>query len=57
MGGRYRGIDQEKSAPRTVHSLSQDKPVDLFALRRRYAFLDGETRGQVLQSNIPETAF
>jgi hypothetical protein len=39
MGGRYRGIDQEKSAPRTVHSLSQDKPVDLFALRRRYAFL------------------
>ncbi|MEN3293562.1 MAG: hypothetical protein V7642_2815 [Burkholderiales bacterium] len=39
MGGRYRGIDQEKSAPRTVHSLSQDKPVDLFAVRRRYAFL------------------
>lgn len=37
--GRYRGIEQERSAPRTVHSLAKDKPVDLFALRQRHEFL------------------
>jgi hypothetical protein len=39
VAGRYRGIEQERSAPRTVHSLAQDKPVDLFGLRRRHEFL------------------
>jgi len=39
VGGRYRGIDQERAAPRTLYMLGQEKPVDLFAMRRRYAFL------------------
>jgi hypothetical protein len=39
LGGRYRAIDQERSAPRTVHSLSEDKRVDIVGLRRRYEFL------------------
>jgi hypothetical protein len=39
VGGRYRGIDQERAAPRTLYVLGQEKPVDLFALRRRYAYL------------------
>ena len=39
VAGRYQGIEQERSAVRTVYSLSQTKPVDLFRLRQRYAFL------------------
>jgi hypothetical protein len=39
LTGRYRGVEQERSAPRTVHSLAQEKPVDLFALRQRHEFL------------------
>jgi hypothetical protein len=39
VAGRYRDLDQERSAPRTVYALGADKPVDLFGLRRRYAFL------------------
>ena len=39
VGGRYREIDQERAAPRTLYVLGQEKPVDLFALRRRYAYL------------------
>jgi hypothetical protein len=39
VAGRYHGIDQERSAARTVYALGQDKRVDLFELRRRYAFL------------------
>lgn len=39
VAGRYHAIEQERSAVRTVYSLSRDKPVDLFGLRRRYAFL------------------
>jgi len=39
VAGRYRDIAQERSAERTVHSLAEDKPVDLFGLRRRYTFL------------------
>lgn len=39
IAGRYRSIEQERSAPRTVYTLSRDKPVDLFDLRQRYAFL------------------
>jgi hypothetical protein len=39
VAGRYRGLEQERTAPRTVHALGQDKPVDLFALRQRHEFL------------------
>lgn len=39
LAGRYQSIEQERSALRTVHSLAQDKPLDLFRLRQRYAFL------------------
>ncbi|HZA95796.1 MAG TPA: hypothetical protein VE421_06640 [Burkholderiaceae bacterium] len=39
IAGRYRSIDNERSAPRTVFALSRDKPIDLFDLRQRYTFL------------------
>lgn len=39
IAGRYTDLAEERSAPRTVHALSQDKPVNLFDLRRRYALL------------------
>lgn len=39
VAGRYDDIAQERSGDRTVYSLVQAKPVDLFGLRRRYAFL------------------
>lgn len=39
IGGRYRDIEQEKAAPRTLHSLAPARLVDLFGLRKRYAAL------------------
>lgn len=39
IGGRYRDIAQERSAERTVYALGAERPVDLFGLRERYAFL------------------
>ena len=39
LAGRYHDIKDERSAPRTVHALARDKPVDLYGLRRRYTFL------------------
>lgn len=39
VAGRYRDIEQERTATRTVFSLDLDKPVNLFALRQRYTFL------------------
>ena len=39
VGGRYDDIARERSANRTLYSLVQDRPVDLFGLRRRYGFL------------------
>lgn len=39
IAGRYAALEQERTAPRTVYSLAEDKPVDLFLLRRRYALL------------------
>lgn len=39
LGGRYRGLEQERSAPRTIHSLAQDKSIDLYTLRQRHEFL------------------
>lgn len=40
IGGRYRDLEQEKTAPRTLYSLGRDKPVDLFALTKRFPFLE-----------------
>src|SRR5258706_6150602 len=40
VGGRYRGIDKERAAARTLYALGREKPVDLFNLRNRYAFLE-----------------
>jgi hypothetical protein len=39
VAGRYDDIARERSADRTVYSLVEDRPVDLFGLRKRYAFL------------------
>ncbi len=39
IAGRYTDLAEERSARRTVHALAQDKPVNLFDLRRRYAML------------------
>jgi hypothetical protein len=39
VGGRYRDIEQERAAERTIHSLSQDKPINLFGLRQRHTIL------------------
>lgn len=39
VAGRYRELDAERSAPRTVYALGRATPVDLFELRRRYAVL------------------
>lgn len=40
VAGRYYDIDQERTATRTVYSLRQDKWVDIFGLRQKYAFLE-----------------
>src|SRR6266568_4661343 len=39
VGGRFRAIEQERSASRTLHALGQEKPLDVFDLRKRYTFL------------------
>ncbi len=39
IAGRYHDLTQEQSAPRTVFALDDAGPVDLFALRRRFAQL------------------
>ena len=39
VAARYHAIEQERSAVRTVYLLGQKRPVDLFLLRQRYAFL------------------
>ena len=39
VAGRYRDLAQERAAPRTVHSLGQTRPVNLFRMRQRYEFL------------------
>lgn len=39
VAGRYDDIEKERSAPRTVFALGAERPVDLFALRKRYAWL------------------
>jgi hypothetical protein len=39
VAGRYDDIEKERNAPRTVHALGVDRPIDLFALRRRNAWM------------------
>lgn len=39
LGGRYSDIEDELQSPRTLYALAQDKPINLFALRKRFAFL------------------
>ena len=39
LTGRYVSLEDERSLPRTVHSLKADKPIDLFELARRHAWL------------------
>ncbi len=39
VAGRYRDLEQERTAPRAVYSLAPERVVDLFSLRRRFAFL------------------
>lgn len=39
LGGRYIRIEDERDAPRSIHSLKGDRPVDLFHLARRYSLL------------------
>jgi acyl dehydratase len=39
IAGRYRSLEQERTSVRTVHSIAPDTPIDLFDLRRRFAFL------------------
>lgn len=39
IAGRYTDVAEERSATRTVHALAQDKPLNLFDLRRRYTLL------------------
>ena len=39
IAGRYQAIEQERTAPRTIYLLRDERPVELFQLRQRYAFL------------------
>ena len=39
ISGRYRSVEQERSAARSVHALAPTRVVDLFDLRQRYIFL------------------
>lgn len=39
VAGRYDDVEQERSSPRTVHTLTPERRIDLFGLRTRNAFL------------------
>ena len=39
LAGRYRDIEAERRAPRTVYPLGAERPLDLFSLRQRHTFL------------------
>jgi len=40
VAGRYENLTDETTRPRTVHTLSKDKPIDMFQLRRRFEALN-----------------
>ena len=39
LSGRYSDIEDEKSEPRTVHSLAESRPVDVWDIARRFPVL------------------
>src|SRR4030042_2663299 len=39
FSGRYTGIQEELTAPRTMFLVSQKKPLNMFTLRQKYSFL------------------
>jgi hypothetical protein len=39
VGGRYRDVQRERTAARTVYPLGEERTIDLFDLRQRYAWL------------------
>ncbi len=39
ISGRYRDVNQERSLPRSVYALGEERPIDMFALRKRYLAL------------------
>ncbi len=39
ISGRYTKLEDEQAKPRTVFSLSKDKAIDIFDLRKRFFFL------------------
>ena len=36
LSGRYTSVDRERSEPRTVHSLAEERPLDLWSLARNF---------------------
>ena len=52
VAGRYHSLKDEREAPRTVHPLGRDRPVDLYAIARRYTFL-----GPVLDAEYGSAVF
>jgi hypothetical protein len=39
VAGRYHDVKDEKAAPRTIHALAREKPVNLYEIRQRFSFL------------------
>lgn len=52
LTGRYRDVEQERNAPRTVYSLAPVRAIDLFSLRQRHAFL-----GAMLDADYGSASF
>ena len=40
VGGRYRALEDEKNNERTLFTLKEKKPVDIFNLARKYRFFN-----------------
>jgi len=60
VGGRYLEIEDERDSARTIFSLAEAKPIDMFALRRRWAaftpLLDAEYgSGTFVTAERPDT--
>jgi len=36
LSGRYSSVDSERSQPRTVHDLAEERPLDLWSVARKY---------------------
>lgn len=52
VAGRYHAVKDEREAPRTVHALGRERPVDLYAIARRYDFL-----GPILDAEYGSAVF